>query len=125
MRTLEDALPGQATFDITAFFAALDAQRGKRTWRQVSQEAGVSASTLTRIAQGKRPDVDGLSALLTWSGLEMEEFIVPVAGRGEASTVARISTSLRADQKLSPEAAAAIERIVRVAYDQFATDEDS
>jgi transcriptional regulator with XRE-family HTH domain len=44
-------------FDVEAFFAALDAHRQakKLTWKQVAPETGVSASTLTRIAQGKKP----------------------------------------------------------------------
>ena len=59
-------------FDAEAFYAALDSQRHSRrlNWKQVAREAGISASTLTRIAQGKRPDVDSLAALLTWSGLK-------------------------------------------------------
>jgi transcriptional regulator with XRE-family HTH domain len=108
------------SFDTAAFFAALDAQRGKKTWRQVASESGISASTLTRIAQGKRPDVDGLTALLSWSGLDMGNFIVSPGGRrGVPNTVARISTSLRADKHLTPESATALERIIRIAYEQF------
>jgi transcriptional regulator with XRE-family HTH domain len=89
----------------------------------VAEESGISASTLTRISQGKRPDVDGLSALLAWSGLQMDDFIVTTMPRAEVSTVARISTSLRADKHLPPRAAEAIEKIVRVAYDEFREDE--
>ena len=65
------------TFDTAGFFAALDAQRRTKsmTWRDVAAKAGVSASTLTRISQGKRPDVDGLASLLAWSGLTAEDFI--------------------------------------------------
>ena len=66
-----------ANFDAEAFHAALDSQRLAMgmTWKDVAAEAGVSASTLTRMAQGKRPDVDGLAALLQWSGLQAEMFI--------------------------------------------------
>ena len=48
------------SFDAAGFFAALDAQRRstKKTWKQVAGEAGLSASTLTRLAQGHRPDID-------------------------------------------------------------------
>jgi len=106
-------------FDTGAFFAALDALRkGKeKAWKDVAAESGVSASTLTRMAQGKRPDVDGLAALLSWSGLKAEEF---VKGRTRASskpeTLAVISTLLRADPKLGKESAAALNDIIRVAY---------
>jgi transcriptional regulator with XRE-family HTH domain len=112
------------SFDAAAFFAALDAQRGKKTWRQVATEAGVSASTLTRISQGRKPDVDGLAALLAWSGLNAGDFIRGTAPAATPNTVARISTSLRADKALSPQSVAAIERIVQAAYEGMRENDD-
>ena len=69
----ERVLEKKARFDGNAFYAALDGERQARqcTWRRVAQESGVSASTLTRIAQGKHPDVDSLAALSAWSGLDV------------------------------------------------------
>ena len=51
-------------FDADGFYAALDAERRSRryTWKRVADESRVSASTLTRMAQGRRPDVDSLAA---------------------------------------------------------------
>jgi predicted transcriptional regulator len=53
-------------FDAESFYAALDSQRQSQrlTWKEVAAKSEVSASTLTRMAQGKRPDVDSLTALL-------------------------------------------------------------
>ena len=64
-------------FDAGAFYEALDGARMARTmtWKQVAGETGVSASTLTRMAQGKRPDVDGLAALVAWSGLDADDYL--------------------------------------------------
>src|SRR6267142_6457670 len=94
-----------ANFDAEAFHAALDSQRLAMgmTWKDVAAEAGVSASTLTRMAQGKRPDVDGLAALLTWSGLQAETFIRH-SGEEEKkkpAPLAQITAVLRADPNLS------------------------
>ena len=110
------------TFDTSGFFAALDAQRRTKsmTWRGVAIKAGVSASTLTRMSQGKRPDVDGLASLLAWSGLIAEDFIREDDVRVQPETLARISTYLRADPKLDGASARAIERIIEVAYEQMA-----
>lgn len=48
------------------------------TWREVAMEAGVSPSTLSRLAKGYRPDVDGLIALLVWSGTtDLSPYIAP------------------------------------------------
>lgn len=111
------------TFDTEAFHAALDSQRIAMgmTWKDVAGEAKVSASTLTRMAQGKNPDADGLAALLHWSGLKAEAFIRPASaqGRGKAESLAQITALLRADKSLNKESAAAIETIVRAAYNRF------
>lgn len=65
------------TFDNEAFFSALNAERLSRklTWKEVALQAGVQASTLTRMGDGKNPDVNGFTALLSWSGLKAEDFI--------------------------------------------------
>ena len=64
-------------FDADGFYAALDSERRSRrhTWKRVADESGVSASTLTRMAQGRRPDVDSLAALVAWSGLSADAFV--------------------------------------------------
>ena len=109
----------KGSFDADAFYAALDGQKQARelTWKKVAEESGVSASTLTRIAQGKRPDVDSLAALSAWSGLKVDRYV-----RGKSSTkdlpesLAEISTLFRTDPHLNEEAAIALDEIVKAAY---------
>jgi transcriptional regulator with XRE-family HTH domain len=115
----------KGNFDLEAFFAAVDAVRRDRdwTWKRVANDAGVSPSTLTRMAQGRRPDVDGLAALVQWSGLNADDFIrTRDGGPEEAPVVARISTYLRADPNLTPESARALETIIETAYRQMRKD---
>jgi transcriptional regulator with XRE-family HTH domain len=113
----------QGNFDTEAFRAALDSQRTAMnlTWKDVAAESGVSASTLTRMSQGKRPDVDGLAALLKWSGLQAEMFIPKnaVQNRRRPDVLAQITALLRADTSLKKESAAAIEEILRASYKRF------
>jgi transcriptional regulator with XRE-family HTH domain len=112
-------------FDGQAFYAALDSQRQSRklTWKGVAQQSGVSASTLTRMAQGKRPDVDSLAALLAWSGLKADQFVVVDAGALNFSDpLAQITAYLRADPHLNPEGAAAIEAVLKAAYEKLRRD---
>lgn len=40
------------------------------TMKAVAQETGLSESTLTRLAQGRNPDADGLVSLLAWLGIK-------------------------------------------------------
>jgi transcriptional regulator with XRE-family HTH domain len=110
-------------FDADAFYAALDQTRAARklTWKQVADQSGISASTLTRMAQGKRPDVDGLASLTAWSGLSVDDYVRTSEDAAPRETVAMISTYLRADKNLSPTAAHALESIIQTSYDQFRT----
>jgi transcriptional regulator with XRE-family HTH domain len=112
-------------FDNRGFFAALDAQRATRrmTWKQVAEESGVAASTLTRMAQGKRPDVDGLTALVRWSGLKAERFM-GMEDALPAEPLAEISSLLQSDTRLSAQNRSALEHMLRAAYEQLRNDKD-
>src|SRR6266496_6240155 len=94
-------------FDAKAFYGALAATVSARskTWKQVAVETGVSASTLTRMSQGRRPDAGSLAALSAWAGLNPSDFVdAPYKGtRPEA--MAQISTLLRSDPSLDGQGA--------------------
>src|SRR3989475_13187214 len=108
-------------FDSEAFFGALDAVRVSRklNWKEVAKGTGVSASTLTRMAQGKRPDVDGLAALCTWSALRADDFMKTDRKRSAVEPLAAISTLLRSDKNLSPESATRLSEIIKGSYKQL------
>ena len=106
-------------FDAVGFYKALDAQRAAKSmnWKQVAAESRVAASTLTRMAQGRRPDVDGLAALCAWSGLKADDFVRELeGGRGTPETLAMISSLLRADPHLSDEGASFLEDVLQAGY---------
>jgi transcriptional regulator with XRE-family HTH domain len=107
-------------FDTEAFRAALNAARLSRqkTWKDVAQETGVAASTLSRIGQGANPDVDGLAALLRWSNLKAETFIRG-AGKKEPPPIAKLTALLRADPHLTQQNAKLIEEIVISTYNRL------
>ena len=108
----------RARFDGDAFYAALDGERQARqcTWKRVAEESGISASTLTRISQGKHPDVDSLAALSAWSGLDIDRFVRRGDSKKEPEPLAVISSCLRSDPRLNEEAATALDQMVKAAY---------
>ena len=108
-------------FDSTGFYTALDRTRQSRNlnWKQVAAQSGVSASTLTRMAKGKRPDVDGMAALASWSGLSTDKFVRSEDRYAAPEPLAMISTFLRADKNLSPTAAAALDELVKATYERL------
>ncbi|UVK48419.1 helix-turn-helix domain-containing protein (plasmid) [Mesorhizobium sp. AR07] len=113
-----------AQFDVDALHAALDGERIARglNWKDVSAESGVSASTLTRLSQGKRPDVDSLTALTHWLGLSADRFMgVPQKGFGGASPLAQISSILRDDPNLNKAAATALDQLIKATYARLRT----
>lgn len=60
-----------------AFYRSLEAtvKAKSMNWKQVSEETGISASTLTRMAQGRRPDSASLAALSAWAHLNPSDFV--------------------------------------------------
>jgi transcriptional regulator with XRE-family HTH domain len=108
-------------FDSAAFFAALEATviSRRRTWKQVSVETGVSASTLTRMTQGRGPDAASLAALSAWAGLNPSDFVRLPQPALRPEPIAQISALLRTDPRLDEQSAAALEAIVRAAYEKL------
>ena len=62
--------------NLGALVAALDAKRRAEgiSWREVADQAKVSASTLTRLQQDRKPDIDTFAALVEWLGAPADEF---------------------------------------------------
>lgn len=112
----------RGSFDADGFYAALDLERTARklTWKEVAAESHVSASTLTRMKQGRRPDVDSLAALTTWAGLDVDAYVTKADAK--ATSMPQISALLRADPHLNPESAVAIEEVIRMTYQRLRQD---
>jgi transcriptional regulator with XRE-family HTH domain len=93
--------------DAARLYAALDAEREAQglSWRQLAAEAGVSASLVSRMGNGHRPDLDGFIALVQWLGMPAETFMVWPAGtrekRARPSLEAQLAPLLRAEEELS------------------------
>jgi transcriptional regulator with XRE-family HTH domain len=111
-------------FNHEAFFAALDTERlsRRKTWKQVAEETKVPASTLSRMGSGKRPDVDSLAKLLSWSRLKAENFI-DKKGKEKPASLAEISALLRADSKLSADSKKTLEHVIFSTYNALLSKE--
>ena len=115
-------------FDVAALHAALDSERRSRrlTWKNVAAQSGVSASTLTRLSQGRQPDVNSLAALTAWLGMSADHFMraETVDQFGAAGPLAQISSIIHRDPHLNPEGAVALEELIRATYARLRTDSD-
>jgi transcriptional regulator with XRE-family HTH domain len=108
-------------FDTHRLAAMVIAKRGERGLRAVATEiGGVSASTLSRVEQGKLPDLDTFLRLCRWLGVSPEQFTDGPAEEPAVQNEPRmevIAAHLRADRTLDRATAQALERMVRLAYD--------
>jgi transcriptional regulator with XRE-family HTH domain len=103
---------------LEALVAALDSERQAKgiSWRQLAIEAGVSPSTLTRMQQGKSPDVNTFSALTTWLDIPAERFYTELGSEPVRNDpMAVVSTLLRGKKKMTPKAVAALTELVSAA----------
>ncbi|MFD9276863.1 helix-turn-helix domain-containing protein [Streptomyces mirabilis] len=58
--------------DVAELHRRLDVRRQQQrlSWRQLAARLDLSPSTLSRLADGKRPDADALVSLLVWLDLD-------------------------------------------------------
>ena len=80
---------------------------------------GTGASKKTDLSPLESRGADGLAALVSWSGLRSDDFVRSDAHQGEPEPLAMISTYLRSDKNLTPEAAAALDQVVKVTYERL------
>jgi transcriptional regulator with XRE-family HTH domain len=108
-------------FDGDGFYRALQntVNARSKTWKQVAAETGISASTLARMAQGRRPDAASLAALSAWAGLNPSDFVHAPYKSLQPEPMAKISTLLRSDPNLDAQGADAVEAILRAAYERL------
>ena len=103
--------------------------------RDVAEETGVSASTLSRIENGTgKPDADNIARLAAWLDMPIERVMHhgqrgvsdpnPVVYYPHESTPEIVEAHLRADRHLTPQTAKALSELFRVAYAQFSQTEN-
>ena len=103
--------------------------------RDVAAKTSVSASTLSRIENGTgKPAADNIARLTAWLDVPMERIL---SGRDPQADETKavvyypeepvpeiVEAHLRADRNLTPETAAALSELFRVAYTQFSKSGD-
>jgi len=110
--------------------AALDAARTEKelSWRQMAKEIGVSASTVSRMANGLKPDVTAFAAMTTWLRIPAETFYVTSkqdTQKEEPELVASLVPLLRARRDLTEGDVAYLEEVIGVAARRFRAERDA
>jgi len=95
--------------------------------REVAQQIGVSAPTLSRVERGHHlPERENLLRIARWAGVRIDPSLHPDDARKlrnqlvhapDASTIEAVEMHLRADKNLSRDDAEALSELFRVTYD--------
>ena len=110
----------ETQFDIQQLAALVKNKRGTKGLRAVAEEiGGVSASTLSRVEQGKIPDLGTFTRLCHWLEISPERFMGDISGKESDApeTPDVIAAHLRADRALDPKTAEALAAMIRGVYD--------
>jgi transcriptional regulator with XRE-family HTH domain len=115
-----------ATVDPNALYAAVDQKRlgAGVSWRELASQLQISPSTFTRMAQGRRPDVDTFATLLRWLNMSADRFVRASGSAGEEEPMSVISSYLRSAKNIRPEDAEALEDIIQAAYRRLVRNPD-
>lgn len=106
--------------DIGKLARMIRAKRGVRGLRTIAKEiGGVSASTLSRVEQGKVPDLDTYIRLCKWLDVSADNFTLNkehTNKEAKPSTPDVVAAHLRADRALDPQTVEALVQLIQVAY---------
>jgi len=93
------------SFDDAGFYQAIETRRQSEnlSWRQLGRKLGLSPSTFSRLARGRRPDIETFLRLLAWLNLPAEAFMKNLSETSTnptQDTLAVIATALRRDRAI-------------------------
>jgi transcriptional regulator with XRE-family HTH domain len=111
----------QTRINVPALYAALDAARKSKnlSWRQLAAEVGCSPSTMTRLANGYRPDADAFMTLAQWLRMPAETFWISEEDEEsddeQPELLAEVGVLLRARKDLGEEEKQHLQNVLEAA----------
>lgn len=100
-------------FNQELFAKRVREKRGDRSLRDVAAELNIGIATLSRVENGKMPDLHNFGVLCEWLGDNPAGYFILDARDNSDLTI-----QLRATQAISAETAGAFMEIIRAAYIQ-------
>ena len=108
----------ETTLNTDLLASMLKEKRGKTSLRTVADEIGnVSFATLSRIEQGKIPDIDTFVRICKWLNVSTEIFVIEnLEVQSTATTKDIVLAHLRSDKTLSKDTANMLIQMIDLAY---------
>ncbi len=111
---------------VDMFTARIKAKRAGMGLRETANQIGkISASTLSRVENGKIPDTETFLRICDWLGELPDTFIISDQQSAGGDTMEIIEAHLRADKSLDEASAEAIAKMLRAAYNVNRRDNDA
>jgi transcriptional regulator with XRE-family HTH domain len=120
------SLRSRGIFNVQKFWAAISAKRESLglNWKQVAEQTGVSASTLSRMPEN-RPDIDSAAALVVWLDADLKSFCEVTSSPPPGNHLNKILQILEQDPNLTAHEAdmisACLLAMYRVSYRDSST----
>lgn len=108
----------ETTLNTELLASMLKEKRDGKGLRAVAEEIGnVSFATLSRIEQGKIPDIDTFVRLCKWLNVPTDTFIIDDdQNKSDATTRDKVVAHLRADKTLSKDTVNMLTKMIDLAY---------
>ena len=107
----------ESTLNTELLAGMLKNKRAEKGLRTVAQEiGGVSFATLSRIEQGKVPDVDTFIRICKWLDVPTDTFIIGNSNTKTISTKEQVVYHLRAERELSKDVINTLIKMIDIAY---------
>lgn len=107
----------QSTLNTELLAGMVKNKRGEKGLRTVAEEIGdVSFATLSRIEQGKVPDVDTFIKICKWLDVTTDTFINSDSKKKAVSTKDQVLAHLRADRELDKPTINMLIKMIDLAY---------
>jgi transcriptional regulator with XRE-family HTH domain len=116
----------QSNLNTDLLAGMLKEKRGDKGLRAVADEIGnVSAATLSRIEQGKIPDVDTFIQICKWLNVSTDTFIISSEKKKKVTNKEQVVAHLRAERELSKGTIDMLIRLIDTVYSKESFSFDS
>ena len=108
----------KSTLNTELFSSAIKSKRAKKGLRETAEEIGnISAATLSRIEQGKLPDIETYIRICKWLNVSSDNFVSgKKSSLSELSEKERIVYQLRSSRELDADTINAMVGMVDMAF---------
>jgi len=97
----------------------LQRKRGSMGVRAAAGEIGISPATLSRIENGRVPDLETLKKVCAWLGVDPATYF-GASAKPQTTSAPDVQVVFRKDRVVSPKTSQALAKLIQAAYSQFA-----